>query len=256
MSSVIHPDQCCSAPGRSSEDNATLLREVCDYLDSHEKIACAFISLDQEKAFDSVDWDFLDKILVIMNFGPLFRAAIKSIYNDIQSAILSNGYISEFFSVRRGVRQGCLLSPLLFVMVSEVFGQAIRKCDEIQGLKLPGRCELKITQYADDNTCIVTNTYGIFKVLDVFDEYGRACGARLNKAKSKGLWLNRWCSRTDSPCDLTWLRTSLRIVGLHFGSENAKEKSWEEVSEKFIGVLNKWKSRFLTLCGKALILIV
>ena len=254
MSSVIHPDQCCSVPGRSSEDNATLLRDVCDYLASHERMACAFISLDQEKAFDSVDWEFLDKILETVNFGPLFCAAIKCIYKDIRSGILSNGYVSEFFSVQRGVRQGCPLSPLLFVMVSEVFGQAIRKCDEIQGLKLPGRCELKITQYADDNTCIVTNTYGIFKVFDVFDEYGRACGARLNKDKSKGLWLGRWSSRTDSPCDLTWLTTNLKIVGLHFGNDNAKEKSWEEVSEKFISVLNKWKPRFLTLRGKTLIL--
>ena len=224
MSSVIHPDQCCSVPGRSSEDNATLLRDVCDYLDSHERMACAFISLDQKKVLDSVDWDFLDRILATMSFGPLFRAAIKSIYNDIQSAILSNGYVSEFFSVGRGVRQCRPLSPLLFVMVSEVFGQAIRKCDEIEGLKLPGRRNVKISQYADDNTCIVTNNYGLFNVLDVFDEYGRACGARLNKSKSKGLLMGHWRFRANSPCNLTWLRTSLKIVSLHFANENARKK--------------------------------
>jgi hypothetical protein len=90
--------------------------------------------------------------------------------------------VSEFFNIQRGVRQGGPLSPLLFVLVAEVFGQAIRKCPEIQGLRLPGGKEVKISQYADDNTnCIVTNTYGIFKVIDVFDEYGRASGARLNR---------------------------------------------------------------------------
>jgi hypothetical protein len=97
-------------------------------------MACAFISIDQEKAFDYVDWDFLDRILGTMNFGPQFRSYIKSIYHDIRSAMISNGYVSEFFHVQRGVRQGCPLSPLLFVMVAEVFGQAIRKCPEIQGL--------------------------------------------------------------------------------------------------------------------------
>ena len=128
-----------------------------------------------------------------MNFGPQFRSYIKSIYH----------VVSEFFHVHRGVRQGCPLSPLLFVIVAEVFGQAIRKCPEIQGLRVPGGKEVKISQYADDNTCIVTNSYGLVKVIDVFNEYGRASGARLNTTKSKGLWLGRWRSRTDSPCGLT-----------------------------------------------------
>ncbi|CAB4032948.1 Hypothetical predicted protein [Paramuricea clavata] len=78
-------------------------------------------------------------------------------------------------------------------MVAEVFGQAIRKCPEIQGVKVPrkvpGGTEVEISQYADDNTCIVTNSYGLVKVIDVFNEYGRVSGARLNTTKSKGLWL-------------------------------------------------------------------
>ena len=132
-----------------------------------------------------------------MNFGPNFRSMITCIYTNIQSAILSNGYVSEFFAVERGVRQGCPLSPLLFVLVAEVFAQAIRKCPEIQGFRVPGGREVKISQYADDNTCIVTNCYGLVKVLEVFNEYGRASGARLNVSKTKGLWLGRWKSRTE-----------------------------------------------------------
>jgi hypothetical protein len=72
---------------------------------------------------------------------------------------------------------------LFFLIVAEVFGQAIRKCPEIQGLRVPGGKEVKISQYADDT---VTNSYGLVKVIDVFNEYGRASGARLNTTKSKG----------------------------------------------------------------------
>ena len=108
-----------------------------------------------------------------------------------------------------------------------------------------------ITIYADDNTCIVTNSYGLVKVIDVFNEYGRASGARLNiYNKIKGPWLGRWRSRTDSPCGLTWVNTSLKIVGIYFGSENAKIQSWEEVTAKFKGILKKWEPRYLTLRGK------
>ncbi len=94
-----------------------------------------FISIDQEKAFDSVDWEFLDKVLLTMNFGLKFRSIVKCCYNNIQSAILFNGYPSQFFNVECGVCQGCPLSPLLFVLVVEVFGQ--------QGLRLPGGKEVK-----------------------------------------------------------------------------------------------------------------
>ena len=93
---------------------------------------------------------------------------------------------------------------------------------------------MKISQYADDNTCIVTNSYGIVKLLEIFNEYGRASGARLNNSKTKGLWLGCWRLRSDSPCGLSWLRYCLKIVGLHFGDENPRVKSWDKVSAKFM----------------------
>ena len=151
MPSIIHPDQSCAVPGRSSDDNATLSRDISDHVHSNN-LQCAFIAIDQEKA------------LARMNFGPIIRGTIRCLYTHVQSAILSNGTLSEFFDVTRGVRQGCPLSPLLFVLVSECFGQLIRTCSEIRGIKLPGGRECKISQYADDNTCFVTNDCGLLKV--------------------------------------------------------------------------------------------
>ena len=253
MPSLIHPDQSCAVPGRSSEDNATLLRDISDYVQSNN-LKCAFIAIDQEKAFDYVDWGFMHKVLARMNFGPIIRGIIKYLYTRVQSAILSNGTLSEFFDVHRGVRQGCPLSPLLFVLVSECFGQLVRSCKEIQGITLPGGRESKISQYADDNTCFVTNDYGLLKVLDVFEQYGRASGAKLNRTKSKGLWLGRWRQRSDSPGGLMWSNSTIKIVGFHFGDESAFAKTWEAGKAKFSKVLTEWKSRFLTLRGKCTVI--
>ena len=116
---------------------------------------------------------------------------------------------------------------------------------------VPGGMEVKISQYVDDNTCIVNNSYGLVKVIDVFNELiWSSIGARLNTTKSKGLWLGRWRSRTDSPCDLTSVNTSIKIVGIYFGSENAKIQSCQEVTVKFKGILKKCEPRYLTLRGK------
>ena len=74
---------------------------------------------------------------------------------------------------------------------------------------------MKISQYADDNTCIVTKEVGIHTLLEVFETYmyGAASGAKLNKAKTKGLWMGRWRGRVDSPGGLECLNTNIKILG-------------------------------------------
>ena len=239
MPSLIHQDQTCSVIGRSYEDNATLLRDLCSYVEA-KQLTCAIISIDQDKAFDSVHWGFMNKVLQRMNFGSIIRGVIKCLCTNIQSAIFNNGHVSEFFDIYSGVRQGCPLSPLLFVLVAEAFGLAIRRCAEIKGLKLPGGREIKISQYADDNSCVVTNDYGITKVLDVFQMYGRASGAKLNDGKTKGLWLGKWRVRTDNPGGFEWINTNIKIVGYFIGNDTAPEDTWLLAIKKFTQTLNDW----------------
>ena len=76
----------------------------------------AILSLDQEKAFDLVDWSVLRSVLVHMGFGPSFVGWVDLFYAGVQSAVKVNGYLTHFFKLSRGVRQGCPLSPLLYVL--------------------------------------------------------------------------------------------------------------------------------------------
>ena len=70
-----------------------------------------FFFADFEKAFDSVDHDFIFKVLKHFNFGSSFINWIKLLYNDAKSSVVNNGYMSDFLKIERGVRQGCPLSP-------------------------------------------------------------------------------------------------------------------------------------------------
>ena len=112
----------------------------------------------------------------------------------------------------------------------------------------------RISQYADENTCFVSKDCGLLKVLDVFEKYGRASGAKLNRTKSKGLWLGRWRQRSDSPGGLMWSDSTIKIVGFHFGDMSAAHKTWDTGVAKFCKVLSEWQSRFLTLHGKCTVL--
>ena len=106
--------------------------------------------------------------LVAMGFGPSFVAWINLFYSCVQSAVNVNGHLTPFFCLSRGVRQGCPLSPLLYVLVSEVLACSIRADSRIKGLSLPGCPTLSpISQYADDTSLILTSDEGISAALDI-----------------------------------------------------------------------------------------
>ena len=91
--------------------------------------------LDFEKASDSLEWKYLFEVLVAMNFGPRFRNRVRIFYHNISSCVVNNGYASDFFSLQKGVRQGCPLSGLLLVLAVEPLANQIRINYSIKGLK-------------------------------------------------------------------------------------------------------------------------
>ena len=103
-------------------------------------ISGAAIFFDFEKAFDSIEWNYLQKCLSVFKFSPQLRPWINVFYNDISSCVLNNGYASEHFNLQRGVRQGCPLSGLSFVIGLEILGVAIRSLNSIKGIDIePGK---------------------------------------------------------------------------------------------------------------------
>ena len=114
-----------------------LLLDVACYADQNN-IGGAIVSLDQEKAFDRVEFSFMMKVLECMGFGPSFRHWIGLLYTDVHSAVSVNGFLTEFFPVTRGVRQGCPLSPLLYVLVMQLLASAVRADIHIDGFPLLG----------------------------------------------------------------------------------------------------------------------
>ena len=134
---VVSPDQSCGVQGRYIGDSVAFLRDVVSFASSSGP-PVAVLSLDQEKALDRVDWGFLRSTLVKMGFGPSFIGWVDLFYSGVQSAVKVNGYLSPFFGLSRGVRQGCPLSPLLYVLYSEVLACNIRSNSRIKVLSIPG----------------------------------------------------------------------------------------------------------------------
>ena len=120
------------------------------------------------------------------------------IYHQVSSCVLHNGHASDFFPLERGVRQGCPLSGLLFVIGIELFARAVKKDTDIKGINVDQK-EVKITQYADDTTVLVSDCDSILGLLKLLEEFKQVSGLQINTEKTEAMWLGAWKNRTEKP---------------------------------------------------------
>ena len=213
------------------------------------------ISLDQEKAFDCLDWSFLDKVMEKMNFSNSFRNWVRLLYRDANCRILNNGYATRQIRLSRGARQGCPLSPLLYCLVAETLANLIRNNPNIEGLYLPGHKEQsKISQYVDDALLMLLGEYSVQEAFRMIDIYEQGSGSKLNFNKTKGMLLGSKRGQATGPIDITWVTDQLKLLGIYAGSEQAIYKSWTERIDKLESWLKLWKYWGLSRTGKVLIL--
>lgn len=254
LSSIIAPDQTGSVPGRFIGETVVLLQNIVDYA-SERDIASVIVSLDQEKAFDRVDWPFLIRTLETLGFGPSFIRWVRTFYHKVESSVQVNGFLTPFFQLSRGVRQGCPLSPLLYVISAEVLACNIRACPRIKGFPLPGSppATSVINQYADDTTLTLVSDDSIKAAFKIYGLYESASGAKLNQTKSKGLWLGPWSGRTDPPVQLLWTSIKIPCLGVWIGPGVTHGDNWGKRLGSLNTVFDLWQQRCLSYQGKALV---
>lgn len=105
------------------------------------------MALDQEKAYDKIDHGYLLRVLRRFNLPELLMNTIKSLYRDAHTAAMVNGELSPNFRVTRGVRQGDLLSCLLFDLAIEPLACMLRSSPDLKGIyhtwsATKGSCQL------------------------------------------------------------------------------------------------------------------
>ena len=123
--------------------------------------------------------------LKIFNFGPDIQNWFNVLYNYVTSCVLNNGYASEFFSLERGVRQGCPFSGLLFVIGIEIVARAIRTMPALKALKQVK----KKSPHMHDTIVFVRDLDSITHLLSLLDKFKTLSGVEINTGKTEGVWL-------------------------------------------------------------------
>ena len=252
---IINSDQTGYIKQRFIGQNIRTIDDIMDYCDAHGTSGIIAM-LDFQKAFDSVSWTFLIKCLQSFNFGEGFQKWIKTLYYNVSSCVTNNGYSSQFFNVERGVRQGCPISPLLFVIVAEILACKIRSDPEIKGINI-NQETFTITQLADDTTLFLSDIKSLERALMVLGQFAILSGLLLNKNKTQVLYVGSNIEQAELPSlGIKWIKNSFKTLGITFykDKETMLQVNFTECLKKIKTLLNIWRQRALSLRGKVTIL--
>ena len=168
---------------------------------------------------------------------------------------MNAGFMTNYFKVSRGARQGCPLSPLLFVLAVEMLALKTRQDQLCLGIELPNGQNAKISQFADDTTLILEDTTSLRNAMNIVNSFGVLPGLQLNKKKTKALWIGASSKSKTEALKFQCPKGPIKFLGTylsHDAAANSNNNFYIKI-RKMETKLDTWRSRDLTLFGKAMI---
>jgi hypothetical protein len=242
-------------------EGVVVVNEVIDYAKKMGK-DCLIFKVDFEKAYDSVDWDFLDYMLGRFGFSDKWRSWMKACVCGGNLSVLVNGSPTNEVHIKRGLKQGDPLAPLLFLLVAEGLGGLMRKAVEMSKFQpfLVGRNGLPISllQYADDTLCIggatVENLWVLKAVLRGFE---MVSGLKVNFWKSCVMGINvdnEFLVMAAEFLNCRIGRFPFKYLGLPVGANPRKMSTWEPMLNVIRGRLGAWGNKYVSLGGRIVLI--
>eukprot|EP00253_Pinus_taeda_P001999 PITA_01999 len=222
------------------------------------------VKLDLESAFDRVRHRFLLDFMHKLGFSPKFINWIKACIKEPWIAPLVNGRATDFFKASRGLRQGCPLSPLLFVIQASVLSFLLNKKQEdqeIMGINIArGVKSINHALFADDTLLLGTASLPSAKNFkEVLDDFCEDSGSNLNKGKChiycwniKARMIQAISNCFGFAASCAW--SSFKYLGLPIFQKRALSKDWLPLLDKIKSKIYSWGYNWLNLAGKTVLI--
>lgn len=239
---LISHDQTGFIRGRQTQDNIRRTLHIMRYIQTR-KISSVILGLDAEKAFDSVNWTYLYKVLEKFGFCEDVINIIKNLYDKPSARIKINGNLTKGFTLERGCRQGCVCSPLLFALFIEPLSQLIKQSDNIKGISIAG-FEHKIALFADDVLIYLSvPSLSFTNLMSLLLTFGTLSGYKINAKKTQVLTYNY-----DPPekikfhYDLDWQAESMKYLGVFLSKDLNKLSpvNFDPMNTKIKADITRW----------------
>lgn len=247
---IISETQSAFIKGRSIHSHIRLVLDMLDYNFLIPQTSL-LLFLDFFKAFDTLEHSFLFRSLETFGFGPMFCKVISMFYNDIFSSVSLNVGSSPKIQIKRGIRQGCPVSPLLFNLAVELMSLFIKNFEDNIGIDILGRT-FTISQFADDTLLFLKNKEVLPLVIEKISVFSKASGLTLNFKKCELMAIHN--------CNLDVIegipvKKEIKYLGVMITNNvvNREHSNFNSKIESMKKSLNHWLSRDLSILGRILL---
>ena len=257
---IIALNQSSFVPGRMITDNVLLAYEMTHYMQTKRsgKQSYAAVKLNMSKAYDRVEWSFLEKMMIKLGFHERWVDTIMKCVTTVTYRIKVNGQLTDEIAPQRGLRQGDPLSPYLFLLCAEAFSCLLLAAER------RGELGVKVCQdapsinhllFADDSLLLLKNDVRSANHLqDILSLYENCSGQTINKDKSSIMF-----SQNAKTVDKEQMMTALDIrvearndkyLGLLVYMGKSKEKTFAYLKDRVWKRVQGWKEKLLSKAGK------
>ncbi|KAJ4781259.1 RNA-directed DNA polymerase (reverse transcriptase)-related family protein [Rhynchospora pubera] len=256
--SMVSPTQTAFTPGRQIGDNVIILREVLHSFSLKSYTSHSFcLKVDLSKAFDRMYWPYVFDVLKLYGLPLNYVSWVKACVTSASFSININGSSDGFIRPTNGLRQGCALSPYLFILAIDVLSRLLQflvAAGQLKGVKLSRACPvLTSLMYADDLLIFGEASYGeMTKLKEILDLFCEVSGQKIGQDKSV-IWFSK-----NTPDFLRGFAVHLFSANPANGAEvylgspiTANHKSdFTPLVNKIDKKLQKWKGSLLSQAGK------
>ncbi|GKV29432.1 hypothetical protein SLEP1_g38359 [Rubroshorea leprosula] len=261
ISEIVSETQSAFVRGRQLVDSVLVLNEVVDEIKKKKQPAFVF-KADFEKAYDCVDWSFLDWMMESFGFETKWRGWIKECLSTARISVLVNRSPTREFEVGKGLRQGDPLSPFLFLMVAEGLQGLVQRAVKegmLNGIEIGKKgLSVSLLQFADDTIIMGrADAENIRTVEDILKWFVLMSGLRINFSKSSIFGYNvseKWLKGSAGMIQCRVGRAPFLYLGLPVDGKSGNKKYWELVVNKFRTKLTVWKATTLSFEGRLVLL--
>ena len=188
MDAKLRKEQAAFRRGRGTRELTFTLRNIIEQsLEWNASLYMVFI--DYMKAFDSIHQETLWKIMKLYGVPSKFIRLVKMFYTDVKCSVVSEGGLTDWFGVKSGVKQGCVMSGFLFLLVVDwIMSEAVK--DNNTGIRWNMMEQLEDLDYADDITLLSSHWNQHCRKLYKIKQHGDQVGLRINSVKTKSMCVN------------------------------------------------------------------
>ncbi|MCH81570.1 hypothetical protein A2U01_0002360, partial [Trifolium medium] len=260
LPNIISPNQSAFVPGRLITDNTIIAHEIFHYLSqTTRQTGYVGIKTDMAKAYDRLEWGFLQATLQAMNFPQKMINTIMKCVTSVSFSILVNGKPTKSFLPERGLRQGDPLSPYLFIICADVFSALITKAQQdklIQGVKIAPRApEITHLFFADDSLMFCrANEEEIRQMHLLITTYQQASGQLVNYTKSELIFSKKVTQNIKLAIHNILPMAIVDYYSKYLGQPTfigrSKNQVFNFIQDKVWKKLKGWKEKNLSFAGR------